>query len=119
MAALWDQPIAMAVGEWFELGPDGTAANGDAAIQTAQSAAPAWFVDAAGGVLHILESRPYVYPWVALLAQRGTVPGDVMVFTDDNTDKTIDLLIACHLAGCGVQRMQHSRRDFLAGQRHW
>ncbi|ORA00975.1 hypothetical protein BST12_30410, partial [Mycobacterium angelicum] len=23
------------------------------------------------------------------------------MFTDDDTDKTIDLLIACHLAGCG------------------
>ena len=34
------------------------------------------------------------------LAQNGAVPGDVMVFTDDNTERTIDLLIACHLAGC-------------------
>lgn len=33
--------------------------------------------------------------------QRGAAPGDVLVFTDDDTDKTIDLLIACHLAGCG------------------
>lgn len=100
MAALWDQPIAMTVDEWFVVGPDGTPGTGDAAIQTAQPAAPAWFVDAAGGVQQILESRPYVYPWVAVLAQRGAVPGDVMVFTDDNTDQTIDLLIACHLAGC-------------------
>ena len=49
MAALWDQPIAMTVDEWLEVGPDGTPAQGDAAIQTAQPAAPAWFLDAAGG----------------------------------------------------------------------
>ena len=101
MAALWDQPIAMTVDEWLEVGPDGTPAQGDAAIQTARPAAPAWFLDAAGGVQQILESRPYVYPWVAWLVSSGAVPGDVVVVADDNTDRTIDLLIACHLAGCG------------------
>lgn len=53
------------------------------------------------GVHQFLGRRRFVYPWVAWLVQRGAAPGDVLVFTDDDTDKTIDLLIACHLAGCG------------------
>ena len=100
MAAMWDQPIAMTVDEWFGVGPDGARCQGDAAFGT-QPTAPAWFLDAAGGVHQILESRPYVSQWVAWLVQNGTVPGDVLVFADDNTSRTIDLLIACHVAGCG------------------
>ncbi|OBF91812.1 peptide synthase [Mycobacterium sp. 852002-51163_SCH5372311] len=100
MAAMWDQPIAMTVDEWFGVSPDGARRQGDWAIGTVPTA-PAWFLDAAGDVHRILESRPYVSHWVTWLVQIGAVPGDVLVFTDDNTDRTIDLLIACHLAGCG------------------
>ncbi|OSC39904.1 peptide synthase [Mycobacterium decipiens] len=101
MAAMWEQPIAMTVNEWFGIGPDGSRNHGDGTPQTHRPAAPAWFLDPSGGVDQTLETRCYVDPWVAWLVQSGAVPGDVLVFTDDNTDKTIDLLIACHLAGCG------------------
>lgn len=101
MAAMWHRPIAMTVDEWFGVSPEGALSQGDSAIEPEQPTTPAWFLDAQGGVQQILESRPYVYRWVAWLVQNGAAPGDVMVFTDDNTDKTIDLLIACHLTGCG------------------
>ncbi|WP_454560983.1 AMP-binding protein [Mycobacterium haemophilum] len=101
MAAAWDQPIAMIVNEWFGLSLDGACCLGDEAAQTARPLAPAWFLDPAGSVHHAVDRRRYVHPWVAWLVRDGVAPGGVLVFTDDNTDKTIDLLIACHLAGCG------------------
>lgn len=99
MAAMWDRPIAMIVNDWFGIGPDGTRCQGDWPAR--QPSTPAWFLDSARGVHQFLGRRRFVYPWVAWLVQRGAAPGDVLVFTDDDTDKTIDLLIACHLAGCG------------------
>ncbi len=101
MVDLWDQPMAKAVNEWLEVGPDGALGQGDAEIKTTQPAVPAWFVDASGGVHKTLAGRPSVYRWVAWLVQNGIAPGDVVVLTDDNTGNTIDCLIACHLAGCG------------------
>lgn len=101
MATMWNNPIAMTVNEWFGIGPDGARCQGNRATQAEQPLTPAWFLDSAGGVQQILKRRSYIYPWIAWLVQNGAVPGDVLVFTDDNTDKTIDLLIACHLAGCG------------------
>ncbi|OBA84095.1 peptide synthase [Mycobacterium sp. 1164966.3] len=100
MAKTWDQPIAMTVDEWFGVGPDGARCQGDTAIETLPTT-PAWFLDAAGGVHQILERHQYVAQWIAWLVQSGAAPGDVLIFTDDNTSRTIDLLIACHLAGCG------------------
>lgn len=100
MAARWDRPIAMTVDEWFGVAPDGARCHSDAATCT-EPATPAWFMDATGGVHRILETRHNVSQWVAWLVQNGAAPGDVLVFTDDNTVRTTDLLIACHLAGCG------------------
>ncbi|SON61576.1 Plipastatin synthase subunit B [Mycobacterium simulans] len=118
MTAMWHNPIAMTVNEWFGIGPDGALRQDDWATQTEQPA-PAWFLNPARGVDQFLEIRCYVYPWVAWLVQNGAVPGDVLVFTDDNTDMTIDLLIACHLAGCGYSVCDtvdelHLRADAIA-----
>ncbi len=99
MVDRWDQPMATAVNAWFEVGPDGALGHGgDTETNTPR---PAWFVDAAGGGHQIVASRPAVHRWVAWLVHNGIAPGDVVVLTDDNTEKTIDCLIACHLAGCG------------------
>ncbi|SOJ56243.1 Dimodular nonribosomal peptide synthase [Mycobacterium simulans] len=118
MTAMWHNPIAMTVNEWFGIGPDGALRQDDWATQTEQPA-PAWFLNPARGVDLFLEIRCYVYPWVAWLVQNGAVPGDILVFTDDNTDMTIDLLIACHLAGCGYSVCDtvdelHLRADAIA-----
>ncbi|OBK22085.1 peptide synthase [Mycobacterium asiaticum] len=100
MVGQWDQPMARCVNEWFEVGPDGALAQGDAAVKTPPPAT-AWFVGETGGMRRTLALRPDIYRCVAWLVQNGTAPGDVMVLTDDNTARTIDFLIACHLAGCG------------------
>ena len=115
MAALWDQPIAMTVDEWFGVGPDGARWQGDAAIRTTQPTAPAWFLDAAGGVRPNSGKPPYVYPWVAWLVQNGAVPGDVLVFADDNTDKdhrSTDRVPRCWLR---LQRLRHLRPNSHCG----
>ncbi|MHA7651516.1 AMP-binding protein [Mycobacterium sp. ML4] len=101
MVGLWEQPMARAVGDWFEVGTDGTLGLGGAVIEAPLPAAPAWFTGACAGVHQTLLNRPAVHPWVAWLIRNGCAPGDVVVLTDDNTDNTIDCLIACHLAGCG------------------
>ncbi|QUR65854.1 non-ribosomal peptide synthetase [Mycobacterium spongiae] len=100
MTAMWDQPLAMIVDEWFGIDSDGARCLGEEAAHT-NPLAPAWFLDSGGGVQKFLARRHNVYRWVAWLAEYGAAPGDVLVFTDDNTDRTVDLLIACHLAGCG------------------
>lgn len=101
MVGLWDQPIALAVNDWFRVGGDGTLRQSGAAIAAPRSRAAAWFVGAASGVHQTLARRPSICRWVAWLVRNGNAPGDVVVLTDDDTDKTIDCLIACHLAGCG------------------
>ncbi|GKU37496.1 hypothetical protein NJB14197_13020 [Mycobacterium montefiorense] len=99
MPALWNQPVAMIVNEWSDVGPDGACHPPGAAVGTHRKATPAWFLEPASQ--QFLERRRHIFPWVAWLVRSGVAPGDVVVFSDDDTDKTIDLLIACHLAGCG------------------
>lgn len=101
MTAMWHNPIAMTAGEWLGVGAEGACRRSDQIVHEEQLLSQTWFLDRAGGVHRTLERRRYVYPWVAWLVQNGAAPGDVVVFTDDSTGKTIDLLIACHLAGCG------------------
>ncbi|WIM89995.1 AMP-binding protein [Candidatus Mycobacterium wuenschmannii] len=92
MAAGWDQPIAATVDEWFELGTDGTRCPAPSA---------AWFLASTGGIPEIRLTHRFVDRWLAWLVRGSIAPGTVVVCADDNTDKTTDLLIACHLAGCG------------------
>lgn len=101
MATMWHHPIATIADEWLEVGPEGNCRSTDRAARGGQPPAPAWFLDRAGGVDRTVRQRRYVLPWVAWLVQNGAASGDVVVFVDDNTGKTVDLLIACHLAGCG------------------
>jgi thioester reductase-like protein len=118
MPAMWHNPIAMTADEWLEVDAQGNCRQRDGAHAELLSP-PAWFLDRAGGVHRTLERRRYVYQWVAWLVQNGAAPSDVVVFTDDNTGKTIDLLIACHLAGCGYSACDTAeelrfRADFIA-----
>lgn len=99
MVSLWDQPIAKAVDEWFELGPDGSIGSDATDIETPRQRA--WFVDGAVAVRAAIADRPAVHQWIAYLVRSGIAPGDVVVLTDDDTGNTIDCLIATHLAGCG------------------
>lgn len=98
LPAMWDQPIAMLVDEWFPVAADGTCGPGDLAADP--PAAPAWFVDPGSRLRQWRAQRRYIDGWLGWLVQNGVAPGDVVVLTDDDTDKTVDLLIACHLAGC-------------------
>ncbi|HET7740223.1 MAG TPA: AMP-binding protein, partial [Mycobacterium sp.] len=100
MTAYWDNPIAMVVDEWFGITDDGALRPDDQPAELQEPRVPAWFVNSAGGVSPCRDGRRYIDPWIAWLVQNGAEPGDVLVFTDDNTDRTTDLLIACHLAGC-------------------
>ncbi|MUM20057.1 MULTISPECIES: AMP-binding protein [unclassified Mycobacteroides] len=101
MDGLWDKPIAMAVNEWFAIGPDGALRRGDESMQARRQPSSAWFTDTSGGVGKFLVGRRFVDPWIAWLERTGIEPGDIVVCLDDDTDKTIDLLVASHLAGCG------------------
>jgi non-ribosomal peptide synthetase component F len=119
MTTLWDHPIAMTADEWLEVHPEGDCRRRDGPAHPERLSPAAWFLDGAGGVHRTLARRHYVYQWIARLVQNGAAPGDVMVFTDDNTGKTIDLLIACHLAGCGYSVCDTAdelrfRADFIA-----
>ncbi|MBU9765865.1 AMP-binding protein [Mycobacterium sp. TNTM28] len=89
MPQMWDRPLAMIVDDWRVIA-DGA---------TCPPAAPAWFL-ARDGVIAECRRR-HVDPWISWLLHHGARPGDVVVFTDDNTDRTTALIIACHLAGCG------------------
>lgn len=101
MAAMWHQPIAMIVGQWLAIGADGSLTRGGVSTSSGADHASAWFSDTTAGLRSALVHRDFVYPWIGWLVQNGVVPGDVVVLDDEGTDKTIDLLIACHLAGCG------------------
>ncbi|OMC29574.1 peptide synthase [Mycobacterium sp. GA-1841] len=99
MAGMWQSPIAMIVDEWCGIGEDG-------ALSTAHPPGDgprpsAWFLSRDELAAECRRRRPHVDPWIAWLLNIGAEPGDVVVFTDDGTDKMIDLMIACHLAGCG------------------
>lgn len=99
MVSRWDQTIAITVGEWRKVGSDGSIGPDDGEIESTRPRA--WFLDESGGVRANLRRRAAVGRWVAWLVLNGVAPGDVVVLTDDDTDRTIDCLIACHLAGCG------------------
>ncbi len=88
----------MIVNDWFGWPGPGTRCQGDWPAR--QPSTPAWFLDSTRENPEFLGRRRFVYPWVMVGATRRRA-GDVLVFTDDDTDKTIDLLIACLLAGCG------------------
>ncbi|MDH6194626.1 acyl-coenzyme A synthetase/AMP-(fatty) acid ligase/nucleoside-diphosphate-sugar epimerase [Mycobacterium frederiksbergense] len=101
MTTMWDHPIAMTVGEWFGIADDGTRCEVAPTPEPDNAVAPAWFLDRAQSIIECRQRRLHVDSWIAWMVQIGAGPGDVVVFTDDRTDKTVDLLIACHLAGCG------------------
>lgn len=101
MTTMWDSPIAMTVGEWCVITADGMPRSVSQAPEPEEPVAPAWFLDRPESVAECRERRAHVDPWIAWLIESDVAPGDVVVFTDDDTDKTIDLMIACHLAGCG------------------
>lgn len=101
MAASWQQPIATVVDEWLRIDTDGAYSRSGAAFRPEPPAVPAWFLNSPERACEILTSRPNARAWLTWLVRNGVVPGDIVVCTDDDTDRTIDLLIACHLAGCG------------------
>lgn len=101
MTAMWDSPIAMTVDDWRTIASDGTLHAVSDERQPERRAAPAWFLDRPVAVTECRRRRPNVDSWIAWMLETKVAPGDVVVFTDDGTDRTIDLMIASHLAGCG------------------
>lgn len=97
MDAHWDLPIALTVGEWSGLAADGRLEAGSGIPVQPPAGADAWFLDADLGQCR----GPGVDQWIAEIICRGVDPGDVLVFVDDDSQRAIELLIACHLAGCG------------------
>ena len=100
LAVVWDKPLAMTVGEWIGVGVDGTPYPATQPAPPAESPSPAWFLGATAGIPQLREQHRHIDQWIAWLVHNDIAPGTVLVFTDDNTDKTSDLLLACHLAGC-------------------
>ncbi|MGY4712714.1 AMP-binding protein [Mycolicibacterium sp. CBM1] len=106
MPTTWHQPLAATVGEWFGIEDDGTRSRPESARpgrspSPSPMASQAWFLDGTGAVRSDLRQGLHVDEWIAWLVRTAVKPGDVVVFTDDDTDKTVALLVACHLAGCG------------------
>ncbi|WP_409435482.1 AMP-binding protein [Mycobacterium sp. SMC-14] len=101
MPAQWNQPVAMSVGQWFEVHADATCHSTDIAPSPTRPAVSAWFLDPNADIDGWRQRRRYVDSWIAWLESSAVEPGELLVFIDDHTDKTIDLLVACHLAGCG------------------
>lgn len=101
MTTMWVQPIAMTVDEWRGIADDGTLQQISREPGPEVPPAPAWFRARRESVDECRRRRDHVEPWIAWLVQIGAAPGDVVVCTDDATDRTTDLLVACHLAGCG------------------
>lgn len=99
MAGRWDQPIALTVGEWFGLDAQGRLELGAAPTRPESSAPAAWYVDPA--VDPELFRSSAVDHWIGEIVSTGADLGDVLVFVDDDSQTVIELLIACHLAGCG------------------
>lgn len=100
LAKTWDKPIATTVGEWAGLDIDGTRRSTTEVPRAAKTSPSAWFLGATGGVSRLRQKYRYVDQWIAWLVHHSVAPGTVLVLTDESTDKTSDLLIACHLAGC-------------------
>lgn len=101
MPAQWNQPVAMSVGQWFEVHADATCHSTDIAPSPTRPTVSAWFLDPNADIDGWRQRRRYVDSWITWLDSSGVEPGELLVCTDDHTDKTIDLLVACHLAGCG------------------
>lgn len=97
MDAHWDLPIALTVGEWSGLAADGRLEAGAGIPAQPPAGAGAWFLDVDLGQCR----GPGVDQWIAEIIGRGVDPGDVVVFADDDSQRAVELLIACHLAGCG------------------
>lgn len=101
MPAMWDSPIAMTVGAWRPVATDGSLCPVSEESEPAASPAPAWFLDCPETIAECRRRHAHVDSSIAWLLEIGAAPGDVVVFADDGTDKTIGLLIGCHFAGCG------------------
>lgn len=101
MPTLWNLPIAMAVGEWCGLAVDGKPERDWQGPEAGPATVSAWFVSRADAVDECRRRRVHVDSWIARLIEINAAPGDVVVFADDGTDAAVDLMIACHLAGCG------------------
>lgn len=97
MDAHWELPIALTVGEWSRLAADGRLETGTGIPVQPPAGAGAWFLDVDLGQCR----GPGVDQWIAEIIRRGVDPGDVLVFVDDDSQRAVELLIACHLAGCG------------------
>jgi len=97
MDAHWELPIALTVGEWSGLAADGRLEAGTGIPVQPPAGAGAWFLDVDLGQCR----GPGVDQWIAEIIRRGVDPGDVLVFVDDDSQRAVELLIACHLAGCG------------------
>lgn len=111
-AAHWDRPVAAAVGAWQVITADGTLAPGTDAIPERRGA-PAWFTPAPAG----LDRRPQLRSWLAWLEANDVSPGEVLVITDDGTDRTVDLLLAGHLAGCPYSPCDSAQQAEARAQR--
>ncbi|MDR3659220.1 MAG: AMP-binding protein [Mycobacterium sp.] len=99
MAGHWDEPIALTVGEWLGLRADGSLDAGAGVPALPPAGERAWFLD---GAVDLGDCRgPGADRWIAEIVRAGVDPGDVLVFVDDDSQHAIELLIACHLAGCG------------------
>ncbi|WP_454791075.1 AMP-binding protein [Mycolicibacterium lutetiense] len=101
MSRMWDLPIAMTVDEWCGIADDGARCMVAPAPARSDLPAGAWFLDRAEVIDECRRHRPRVDPWISWLLEIDVAPGDVVVLADDDTDATIDLMVACHLAGCG------------------
>ncbi|MBN9636083.1 MAG: AMP-binding protein, partial [Actinobacteria bacterium] len=99
MGAHWDEPIGLTVDEWLGLGADGRLDTGAEVSVPRLAGAAAWFLD---GAVDLDQCRgPGVDRWIAEIISTGVDSGDVLVFVDDDSQRAVELLIACHLAGCG------------------
>jgi acyl-coenzyme A synthetase/AMP-(fatty) acid ligase/dTDP-4-dehydrorhamnose reductase len=113
----WDEPIALTVGEWLGLGADGRLDVGLGIPAQPSSGPGAWFLDVDLGQCR----GPGVDQWIAEIVRAGADPGDVLVFVDDDSQRAVELLVACHLAGCGYSVCSApdevaSRVEAIAGQ---
>lgn len=113
MPAMWDQPFAMTVDEWLELADDGSLTTGRNPPEP-ELVASAWFTDPRSAVDDWVAHRRFVTPWVGWLVDNEVARGEVLVIVDDNSDATIDLLVAAHLAGCAYSVCE--RADQIVGR---